>query len=150
MAGPVRYNADTYIHPIDGILQVIVEAGELGCICILVEGVLEELQVQIGHVTMQRVHVCKRAVGKNSGRQPQHTQTHKHTYTYIHKHTKHFKKATEVFAVVICNTVLVETTRDSLISEKGQKYKRDFAIKQTHKKKSLRTRHSTASNIILL
>lgn len=36
---------DTYMHPIDGILEVIVQAGELGCICILVEGVLEELQV---------------------------------------------------------------------------------------------------------
>jgi hypothetical protein len=36
---------NTYIHPIDGVLEVIVQAGQLGCICILVEGVFEELQV---------------------------------------------------------------------------------------------------------
>ena len=58
-------NFNTYIHPIDGILEVIVQAGKLGCICILVEGVLEELQVQIGHVTMYWVHIRKRAVEKN-------------------------------------------------------------------------------------
>lgn len=59
-------NLDTYIHPIDGILEVIVQAGKLGCICILVEGVFEELQVQIGHVTMYWVHIRKWAVGKKN------------------------------------------------------------------------------------
>jgi hypothetical protein len=57
-------NDNTYIHPIDGILEVIVQACKLGCICILVEGVFEELQVQIGHVTMYGVHIRKRAVEK--------------------------------------------------------------------------------------
>lgn len=48
-AGPNQHNrgqgVDTYMHPIDGVLEVIVQASQLGCICILVEGVLEELQV---------------------------------------------------------------------------------------------------------